>query len=46
LRDGQLYTVANDPPGPASEGAKAQQKPQPGLPMTFQDMLDRLKEKP
>jgi LVIVD repeat len=46
LRDGQLYTVTNTPPGAASEPVKAQEKPQPALPMSFEDLLGRAEQKP
>jgi len=46
LRDGQLYTVTNNPPGPPSEPVKAQEKPQPAFPMSFQDLLGKSEEKP
>src|SRR5579862_5044059 len=45
LRDGQLYTVTNSPPGPASDPVKTQEKPQPAFPMSFEDLLGRAEQK-
>ncbi|HLK32454.1 MAG TPA: hypothetical protein VKT29_05150, partial [Terriglobales bacterium] len=42
LRDGKLYTVTDTAPGSPSEPARAQQRSQPTLPMSFEDLVHRL----
>jgi hypothetical protein len=49
LRDGQLYTVGDNPPGPASETQRAQDNSQDNtqwLPMSFEDELKRVQNQP
>jgi hypothetical protein len=46
LRDGQLYTVTDDPPAPPSEFERADEKGKAALPFSFEDLVRRLRDLP
>jgi len=45
LRKGQLYTVTDVPPGPASESTDTQRKSEPKFPFSFEDLLLQIQER-
>jgi hypothetical protein len=46
LRDGQLYTVSDTPPGPPSQSSNAGQKSPSNFPFTFDDLLQSIQQQP
>jgi hypothetical protein len=46
LRNGQLYTVTDAPPGPASDTSTTQEKSQSKFPFSFEDLLLNLQVQP
>jgi len=46
LQNGQLYTVTDDPPGPASEPQHAQDTDKAAFPFSFEDIVRRLRNWP
>lgn len=46
LRDGQLYTVSDAPPGPPSGSSKEGRQSQSAFPFTFEDMLRIIQQQP
>jgi len=46
LQNGQLYTVTDDPPGPASETKPAQNTGKAVFPLSFEEVLRRLRDWP
>jgi hypothetical protein len=46
LRNGQLYTVTDDSPAPPSEPERANDKGKAALPLSFEDLVRRLRDWP